>query len=423
MKRIALFLIAAASSAFGQGVLTLDDAKQEALRNHPAFVAAQLRSLLARQTAAESRASFLPSAAGYVDAVSTLWDNTRILAGGINNPSIYDRLAEGVVVTQTLTDFGRSTNRYQGAKSEVKAADEGAESSREQVILNVEANYLAALQAESVLTVSQQTLRARELLLEQVQQLEKNKLRSSLDVSFAKVAREQAQLLVQKAQGDVDGAMASLAAALGRQDTRAIALVDDPPTQEAVPAVEGLVSTALKQRPDLLTLRYQRDASMSYASAARDANYPVLSLAGYLGNTYAADSHLPSKYGAGGIQLTVPLFEGGATFARQHEAELRARIAEQALREAETNAVRDVRIAHAAALTAVQRLATTRQLLAHATEAYQLAQARYKAGSSSIVELTDAELNATTAAISLASAEFDARLRARILDFETGSLR
>jgi outer membrane protein len=419
----ALGASALAAAASGPPPLTIEGAKAEALRNHPAYAAAQLRAVLARESQKEAQAAYFPTATAFADAVGTGWDNTRILAGGINNPSVYDRLAEGLSVTQLITDFGRTQNLARGAKSEVKAADAGSEASREQVLLNAEANYLATLQTEAVLRVARETLDSRKLLSEQVSTLARNQLKSELDVSFAKVAVEQAELLVQKAQGDVDGSMASLGAALGRRDAEDFSLEDDHRQAAPVPELSTLVASALGQRPDLLSLRYQRDAAASVAASARDANYPTLSAMAVAGNTYAADSHLPDKYAAAGVQLTVPLFEGGALVARQHEAEIRARVADESLREAENNAVRDVRLAHAAASTAYRRLSTTRELLKHATEALELAEARYRAGSASIVELSEAQLNQASAAIALANAEYDTRIQEAVLDYAAGTLR
>jgi outer membrane protein len=429
MKRLASILLAIAISGLLRAQdgpptkLSMDEAKADALRNHPAYAAAQLRQLLAKEALRETRAAYFPTANGYVDAVDTAWDNTRILAGGINNPSVYDRVGEGIAVSQLITDFGRTRNLSSGARSEVRAAAQGEESSREQILLNVEANYLATLQADAVLDVATQTISARKLLVDQVTALAKNQLKSELDVSFAQVALEQAELLVQKSQGDAEGAMASLGAALGRKETGTFILADDRQEVSAPASLSVLVATALRQRPDLLNLRYQYEAAQSVAAAAKDANYPTLAAVGVLGNSYAEDSHLPDKYAAAGVQLSVPLFEGGAIMARQHEAEIRARVAAEAVREAEDNVVRDVRLTLVAVQTAYQRLATTRQLLKHASEAYELAKARYKVGSSSIVELSDAQLNQTSAAIAYANAEYDTRIQAAVLDYQTGNLR
>lgn len=421
---LALALASAAGAAdLPVETLSLEEAKAEALRNHPAYAAAQLRTLLAKESLKETQAGFYPTANGFVDAVDAGGENTRIMAGGLNNPSVYDRVGEGIAVSQLITDFGRTDSLSKGAKSQVRAAGEGAEASREQILLNVEANYLAVLQAAAVLDVAKQTTATRNLAVDQIQALAQNKLKSDLDVSFAQVALEEAELLVQKAQGDLDGAMASLGAALGEREPRTYVL-SEVPQQVAIPGdVSALVATALSQRPDLLNLRYQVDAAHSVAHAEKDADYPTLSAIGVMGNSFTHDARLPDRYAAAGVQLSIPILEGGANEAREREAAIRERMADEALREAEDAVVRDVRLTLVAAQTSQKRLSTTRQLLKHATQAFELAQARYKAGSSSIVELSDAQLSQTSAAIAFANAEFDTRIQAAVLDYQTGVLR
>jgi outer membrane protein len=422
-----LLLLAVSGAAWADEppveAISLEQAKAEALRNHPAYAAAQLRSLLAKESLKETQAGYYPTANGFVDAVDAGSDNTRILAGGLNNPSVYDRVGEGIAVYQLITDFGRTTSLSKGAKSQVRAAGEGEEASREQILLNVEANYLATLQAEAVLGVAKQTLSARSLATEQITALAQNKLKSELDVSFAQVASGEAELLVQRAQGDVAGAMASLGAALGEREPRTYILADEPREAKIPDDPGALVATALRERPDLLKLRYQVDSAHSAAVAEKDANYPTLSAVGVLGNSFSHDSRLPDRYAAAGVQMSIPILEGGALTARMHEAEIRERLAAEDLREAEDNVVRDVRLTLIAAQTAFKRLSTTRQLLKHASEGLELAQARYKTGSSSIVELSDAQLSQTSAAIAYANAEFDTRIQAAVLDYQTGVLR
>ena len=416
-------LVSARAAELPIETLSLAQAKEEALRNHPAYAAAQLRTLLAKEILKETQSGYYPTANGFVDAVDAGSENTRIMAGGLNNPSVFGRVGEGLAVSQLITDFGRTSSLSKGAKSQVRAAGEGAETSREQILLNVEANYLATLQSKAVLEVAKQTLATRTLTVDQVTALAQNKLKSDLDVSFAQVALEEAELLVQRAQGDVDGAMASLGAALGERDPRQY-LLSDVPKLSGIPGdLSVLVATALSRRPDLLNLRYQVESAHSLAAAAKDANYPTLSAVGVLGNSFTHDARLPDSYAAAGVQLSIPLFEGGAFIARQHEAEIRERVASEALREAEDNAIRDVRLALVAVQTSRQRLSTTRQLLKHASQGFELAQARYKAGSSSIVELSDAQLSQTSAAIAFANAEFDTRIQQAVLDYQTGALR
>ena len=69
--------------------------------------------------------------------------------------------------------------------------------------------------------------------------------------------------------------------------------------------------------------------------------------------------------------------------------------------------------------TAYARLNVTQQLLDQANLALDLAQTRYNMGLSSIVELSQAQLQQTQAQISNAQASYDFRLASAILRYET----
>ena len=70
-----------------------------------------------------------------------------------------------------------------------------------------------------------------------------------------------------------------------------------------------------------------------------------------------------------------------------------------------------------------QRLELTEELLRNAREALELSRAQFNVGTSSIIELSQAELNATSAQIAEADARFDYQMRHSALDFELGRLR
>jgi outer membrane protein len=84
---------------------------------------------------------------------------------------------------------------------------------------------------------------------------------------------------------------------------------------------------------------------------------------------------------------------------------------------------RDVRTAWLDAGTAFQRLTVTAQLLKEATLALDLAQGRYKLGLSSIVELSQAQLNLTSAQIADTSAKYDFQIQSAVLSYQIGHLR
>lgn len=413
----------AAAAAPAPKPLTLAEARSIALRNHPEVAAANYRALAAQQAYVETRAGLLPQLSLYGSAVHADSDNTRLMAGGLNNPSVFSRSALGGGLSQLVTDFGHTTNLVASSRLQASAESQNLAATREQVLLDVDRSYFGTLQAQAVESVARQTLDTRQLLLERVSILAQNRLKSELDVSFAQVGVENARLLLLRAQNDVESAMAALSTVLGyRQQRRFILAEQAPEPMAAISDVGGLIDTALRDRPELASLRDQRDAALRLAQSQRDARLPTLSAVVAAGNSPSHDARLPANYSAGGLELSVPLFAGGLYAARQHEAELRARAAAETLRTLEDNVSRDVRVAWLNLNNAREQLRTTAQLARYAGTAYQLADARYRAGSSSIVELSQAQLELTSAQIGETTARYDVLIRQSDLDFQTGAL-
>src|SRR5262249_8499974 len=150
-------------------ILSLQEAEQTALQNHPKISVANLQALSAKEVVKEVRSAFFPTLAGNVTAVGNADENnTRIAAGALNNPSIFERAALGLNFTQLITDFGRTANLTASSKLRAKAEEENKQATRAQILLEVDSAYFAALEAQSVLRVAQQTVTARKLLLDQV---------------------------------------------------------------------------------------------------------------------------------------------------------------------------------------------------------------------------------------------------------------
>ena len=285
-------------------------------------------------------------------------------------------------------------------------------------------SYFSVLEAQAVLQVARQTFDTRQLLLDQVSVLSSNKLKSELDVSFARVALEEGRLLLQKAQNNADDAMTSLSTALGYREPQPFQLIESSQSIFSnTNDISQLVETALAERPELLSLRDERDAALRFAKSERDSRLPIVSAVGMVGDAPSHDSHLPDNYAVGGIQLSLPLFAGGLYMARQHEAELKAQSDNELLRAAEDNIVRDVHLAWLNVNNALEQLHTTEQLVKHAAEAYDLAEARYKIGSSSIVELSQAQLSLTSAQIANTNARYDVLIQEANLSYQIGALR
>ncbi len=404
--------------------LTLQEAHATALTNHPQIRVADLRALAARQVTRQFQAAFYPALAANVMSVGTADQNTRLAAiGALNNPFILDRNAEGVVLSQLITDFGRTANLTGSAKLRAQAEADNAQATREQILLAVDASFFAAQQAQSVTRVAEQTVATRQIFFDQVSALASNKLRSELDVSFARVNVDDAKLLLSKAQNDLQAEFARLANLLGMRQPQPWRLVEEPSPPSLSTNVSELVQQALQFRPELLSLRSSREADLKFARAEKALRYPTVSAVGSAGVIPIGNSQLPDNYAAAGLNVTLPLFTGGLYAARQREAELRARAAEESLRDLENNVIRDVRVAWLNAQNAFDRLRITAELLESTRQSYDLAQARYSTGISSIVEFNQAQLSLLSAQIAYANTQYEYLLQRSALAFQVGSLR
>jgi outer membrane protein len=404
--------------------LTLRQAQEIALSQHPRISVANLTALAARESTKEARSAFFPNIYGSVTAVGTADpNNTRLGAGALNNPLIYDREAEGVTISQLITDFGRTWDLTKSAKLRTRAQEMNLEATREQILLEVNNAYFSSLAAQSVLRVASETVRSRQQVLEQIQMLATNRLKSDLDVSFVSVDLDQAIILLAKATNDLKASFAVLSTLLAEREPHAFLLTDEPMQTNITTDVSALILEALAQRPDLARLRYQRDAASEFAKAQGKLLYPTVNAVGTTGIIPTGAPQLPWDYAAAGVNVNIPIFTGGLYTARRREAQYEAKAADETLRDQENNIVRDVQISQLNLEYSYQRLALTQQLLQNATQAMTLAQARLSNGLGSIIELSQAELNQTSAQIAVADARYDYQIQHSALDFQLGRLR
>jgi outer membrane protein len=400
----------------------LKDAEAIALKNNPQISVSRLVALASQQVTREARSGFWPTAAADITGVDAQ-ENSRISAGGLNNPIIYERAAGGVTVSQLITDFGRTSNLASSANLAAKAEAENALATRQQVLLAVNQAFFNALQTHAVLKVAEQTVNARQVLADQVGALAKNKLKSDLDLSFANVNLAQAKLLLLDAQNNDKAALASLSAVLGFPSVQEFVLQDVSEAGAAPPGdVDSLINTAFSTRPELLALDFQYRSTQKFKTAERDLILPSLRALGTVGGAPVRNDHLPSWYGAVGANLDIPIFNGFLYSARAREAELRSEAVRDRGVDLRNRIARDVRTSWLSANNAYERLGVSKQLLEQAQLALELAQARYKLGLSSIVELSQAQLQATQAEIGSAQAGYDYSLALAMLQFETSGL-
>lgn len=404
-----------------QQKLTIKEAEQLALRNNPRVSVSKLLALAEKQATRVTRSIEFPNASSNVTAVDS-HDGSRITAGGLNNPVIYERAAVGLTVSQLITDFGRSRNLVASAQLKEKAAASAEQATVADILLAVDQAFYEALQSQALLQVAQGTVQQRQVVADQVQALTNSKLKSELDLSFANVNLSQAKLLLLDAENRKAAAFANLNTILGYEKQRSYLLIDEtggpviPPPQNS----DDLLKTAFQSRPDLAEIEEQWQAAEKFRHAEHDLWRPSISALAAVGDTPVRADQLSPWYGAAGVNLSFPIFNGFQYSARAKEADYRASALKERVRDIRDRISRDVEVTWMASNSAYQRLSVTNQLLKQANLALDLAQTRYNLGLASMVELSQAQLQQTEAAIGDADARYSYQQALAQLRFQTG---
>jgi len=407
--------------------ITRADAERLALKNNPRITASHLLALAAGQVTRETRSGELPQISAAITAEKAE-DGSRIGAGALTDSRLYTHAGTGGSLSQLITDFGHTRDLVATNKLQQKAQDQTALATEQDVLLATDQAFYRLLNAQSLLDVARATVAARGDVQNLISALTKSALKSDLDLNIASADLSQAQLLQLDAENAVDSASAALAAVLAAPADTLYHAVEDPedtppppPSPDRSPSINA---SAQVQRPDLQALRFNAAADQKFASAQQLQHLPTISALAMGGITPVAPDGIfvPNWYAAGGVNLTFPLFTGFRIDAQVQEARLRQKAAEKQAQDLSDTIARDVRVAVLSAQTAFRRIGVADQFRKQTAQALALAQTRYKLGLSSIVELSQAQLQSTQAAVAAVNARYDYLLALRSLDYARGQL-
>jgi outer membrane protein len=409
--------------------ITREQAEQTALKNNPQITAGRLLALAQGETTREARAAELPQISGNATAVDAE-DATRIGAGALTSSSLYTHAGAGGTLSQLIADFGYTHDLIATAKLRTRAQQQYARATEQDIVFAADQAFYRLLAAQAMLDLAQQTVAARKSVSDQIGALTASKLRSDLDLNIAAADLSQGQLLELDAQNEVQSASAALAALLAAPPETEYKAIEPAASAPAIaltapPAASApLEAAAIAQRPDLAALHYDTQATQEFARAQRKQSLPSISALAVGGITpVRPDVSFPDNwYAAAGVNLNLPIFSGFRISAQAREAQYRA----QAKHAQEMNLAnmiqRDVRTAALTAQTAYQRIGVAEQFKQQAAQALSLAQTRYQLGLSSIVELSQAQLQSTQAAVSALNARYAYLLALRSLAYVQGEI-
>jgi outer membrane protein len=414
---------ASATNSSGRRALTLGEAEATGLRNNPQITLGKLLALLAHQAVRETRSALLPQVSVNLSAIGAD-PGSRLSAGTLTDGRMYPRAAGGVEASQLITDFGRTPNLVSSSQYQAKAADENATATKQQIVLAVDQEFYNALETKALVSVAEDTVKARQLFADQIQALTDAKLKSDVDLAFAKVDLARAKLLLLDTRNNYEASLSILSALLGYPDRQDFFLVEPsvattPPATDAAPLIEQ----ALRLRPEVRSLRDEALSAEKFSRSEHDLWLPTVSAIGAVGGAPVRDPNITSWYGAAGVNVNIPVFNGFLYNARAKSADLASEAEQKKLQNLQNNVARDVRNSWLETSNAYERLSVTRQWKEQADLALRLAQARYQLGLATIVEFSQAELQKTDADIADTDAHYRYVVTQMVLAYEMGLTR
>ena len=404
--------------------LTVEDSEALAIKNNPQISVYRLLSLASNQVTRQEKSAYYPTLSANLTGVDTN-QGSRIAAGALNAPRLLTRAAGGLVLSQLITDFGRTNNLVATAALRAKAADRNAAATADEIKLAVDQAFYNALQNSALVKVAEETVRERQIVSRKITTLYTNKLRSELDVSFADANLAQAQLLLLDAQNNYQAAVSTLSQVLGYPSQQQFELVETESEIKPPPdSASHLEDEAFNNRPEIAAQNYEAQAAQRYQKAERDLLLPKIEALGVWGkvpygsNLNGAPAFVDNWYGGVGVNIGIPIFNGFLYPSLSKEAGLRAQAANEQLRDLKDKIANDVRTSWLNSITAYNRIGVSQQFVNQTNLALKLSQERYNLGLSSIVELSQAQLQQTEAQIQYAAAKYQYRITQSVLRFQ-----
>ena len=353
----------------------------------------------AQMRSAEARAALLPDVEGTFSDESVTRNLTAVGITlkapvlGFQFPTFvgpFSVLDARVSGTQSVFDFS-SIRRYQASKVGIAAAKSDVSGTEEQVAARVARAYLAAVKADTDVEVAQANVTLSEAVLKQAENQKAAGTGTGIEITRARVqlANDRQRLLV--ARKERRAAQLQLLRAVGLRLDTDLELTDK---LSYVPVdavtVEQARAQALKERPDYEAQQEREANAKLSASATKLERLPTVAAFGDYGASGTGFTNsLPTR--TVGIQVRVPLFDGGRRDARREESASQYRSEKVKTNDLKEQIELDVRLALDALQSADDQVKVAKEGLELAENELTQARRRYDAGVAINVEVTDAQ--------------------------------
>lgn len=393
--------------------VSLADAVRRALDHDPVLGASVASGEAAGAAVGEARARWFPVVA--LTGSATQFQEPMIATPihGFEPDRIppFDEtlFSAGVTLQYTLFDGGARGARVRGARARSDAALAAVDEAAQGLVTRVVRGYLAVVGNAQLLDAHERRLSALDAELARVRLRRDAGKAADVEVLRGEAALAAARAERVRAAAMLDVAERELGRLVGieRDGVRAGRLVPVASAAAPVPGREELVARALVASPALERARREHAAAVAGRAIAGAARWPSLDLVGGYVDRGGLDTEHQLEWNVG-VQLSYPLFTGGAVSGAAARADAESRAAAQRVRAVEQQLAGDVDRALAAVEETGARVASLETAVARFAEVARIELLRLDAGSGTQTDYLNAEADLLAARAALIEARHGA---------------
>lgn len=440
-------LILASASAGAADLITV---YQRALQNDPQIREADALRLASRESKPQALAALLPQlevSGSYskFDEDRSRTDLTRSNPEDDESPLVPFPLTSTADITAKQYDLVLRQSLFRWdqwmtlrrADAQVAQAEADFQFAQQDLIQRTSVRYFDVLAAQDTVDAAQAALDAFARQLEQANKRFEVGLIAITDVQEAKAAHDQAAAALIQAKRSLATARELLRELTGESFDSLATPVDDMPLKTPEPAnEEQWVSAALEQNLQVISARLATDIAKQDVRVARSGHLPSIDLVASRGDRdYTGDqvgrnaggvSRAPADQSqvtdSIGVQVTIPIYSGGATSSRVRQQVYLHRAARERLERANRETERSARDAYLGVLSEISRVQALRQALESSRTALQATEAGFEVGTRTTVDVLDARRRLFEAQTNYARSRYDYILHVLQLQLATGTL-
>jgi outer membrane protein TolC len=371
-------------------LLTIEDAVQIGLANHPRMKSANERIFSQQAVLGQQMSAYYPTVS---------WSNVYRTSqtSTIADERAFESYSSLANFTMTLYNFGKREGNVQSARDTLDAEQQNYATTTQDIVLAIKQAYYVYLGAQALVKVRQETVRSRELLVRQARGFFEVGTRAKIDVARAEANLFTAQADLIAAENGVKIAWVTLRNAMGSPRLPEQPVAEDSPEVEISFNLAAARNAAYDARTELKSFDAQKRASDQLIAVARRSHLPDLNFDASWGRRHLSND--PDQKNTFplrptwtvGLNLSIPIFDGFRTTNRVEETlhnYYRVKADEEDRRQL---IALEVEQSYLRVVETQERIKANESASRAAKENLDLAQGRYQVGVGSIIEVTDAE--------------------------------